>query len=188
MIRFCPVIDCGQPKTSCNTLATNDIKVLKSKYSTEQFRVKANVNVGIGAGDGIIISGTNTNYADILLDGMPTRGTDVWLGVSDGNGSNTAALDGILNVALVGPGVILQGRAKTAANINTDAKLLAILNGITNFARSAATVAGLLTINETTSLTARKSSTLSLAIISGDTVKGTLRVMAAGGEAMISNI
>lgn len=162
-------------------MATNDIKVIKNRYSTEKYRVKANVNLGIGGGDGIIISGTNTNYADILLDGMPTRGTDVWIGISDGNASNTAAVDGILDVAIVGPGSILTGRAKTAANINTDAKLLAILNDTTSFARSAATVAGLLTINETTNVTARKSSTQSIQILSGDITKGTLNVIVCGG-------
>lgn len=161
-------------------MAVNDLKVLKHAYSTEQFSVKTNVNLGIQAGDGIIL-GSNNGYVDILTDGMPTRGTDVWVGVSDSNASNSASVDGILNVILVGPGTILQGRAKTAANINTAAKLLAIQNFTTSFARSAATPAGLLTINETSGITAKKSSTQSIIIISGDIVKGTLRVANCGG-------
>lgn len=172
------VIDCGQPKILRNNLASNNVKVLKSKYSTEQFRTKANINVGIGAGDAIIIA--QTNYVDIMVDGGPTRGTNVWVGISDGNSSNTASLDGVLNVALVGPGVILQAQAKTPANINTDAKILAILNKTTSFARSASTVAGILTINETTGITAPGSSTASLFIISCDPVKGSMRVAYTG--------
>lgn len=112
---------------------------------------------------------------------MPSRGTDVWAGVSDSGGSNTASVDGLINVALVGSGTIIEGRAKTASNINTDAKLLAILFDTTSFARSASTAAGLLTINETTNVTARKSSTQSIQIINGDIVKGTLRVVCCGG-------
>ena len=170
-------------------MAANDLKILKNKYSTEQFRVKANVNLSIAPGDGIIVSSSNTNYVDLLTDGMPTRGTDVWVGVSESGGSNTSANDGLLNVGLVGSGTIIEGQAKTVANINTDAKLLAILNDTTSFARSAATVSGILTINETTNVTARKSSTQSIIIISGDIVKGSLRVASCGGNYItVSNI
>lgn len=160
-------------------MAANNVSILKSHgYSTEQFRTKANINVGIQAGDAIIVA--QTNYVDIMVDGGPTRGTNVFVGVSDGNSSNSATVDGVLNVALVGPGTILQASAKTPANISTDAKLLAILNKTTSFARSASTVAGILTINETTGITAPGSSTASLFIIGGDIQKGTLRVAYSG--------
>ncbi len=161
-------------------MASNDIKVIKSKYGVEQFRTEANVLVGAGAGDAYIVGGTGTNYAALMVNGGPTRGTDIFIGISESGASNTAALDGVVNIQLVGPGTILVGRATTAANINTDAKLLGILNDVTNFDRSAATVAGLLTIDETNT-TAAKSSTLSLVIISGDITKGTLRVAVQTG-------
>lgn len=171
------------------TMAANDIKALKRTYGSELFRTEANIKLGMGAGDAVIVAGTGTNYVDLLLDGMPTRGTDVFVGITDSgsaNVPNTASLDGRQIVVLVGSGTILQGRATTAANINTDAKLLGILNDVTNFDRSAATAAGLLTIDETNT-TAKKSSTLSLTIISGDIQKGTLRVAVSGGLFM-SNI
>lgn len=154
-------------------MAANDIKVLKSKYGTEQFRTEANVLLGMAAGDGMMVGGTGTNYATLVLDATPARGTNVFIGISENSSSATAAGDGVINVQLVGPGTILQAKAHTAANINTDAKLLAILNDCVTFSRSAATVAGILTINETG--TAGKSSTNPLVIISGDIVKGTLR-------------
>lgn len=172
-------------------MAANDLKLIKGSYGTELFRTKTNVNLGIGGGDGMIIDGTNTHYCNILADGMPTRGTDVFLGVSETDPRalpNTATADGTQSVNLVGMGSVIVGRAKTAANINTDAKLLLILNDTTSFARSAATAAGLLTINETTNITALKSSTQSLVIQSGDIQKGTLRVYVCGGAYMLSNI
>lgn len=160
-------------------MASNNLKVLKGgRYSTEQFRTKANINLGIAPGDALIVA--QTNYVDIMVDGGPTRGTDVFVGVSESASSNTAALDGVINVQLVGPGCILQGQAKTPANINTDAKILAILQKTTNFARSAATAAGILTINETTGLTAPGTSTKSLFIISCDPIKGSMRVAYTG--------
>lgn len=164
-------------------MAANDIKYLKGNYGSELFRTEANIKLGMAPGDAVIIAGTGTNYVDLLLDGMPTRGTDVFCGITDsgsGNIPNTAALDGRQVVRLVGPGAILEGRATTAANVNTDAKLLGMLNDVTNFDRSAATAAGLLTIDETNT-TAKKSSTLSLVIISGDIQKGTLRVAVQTG-------
>jgi hypothetical protein len=164
-------------------MAANDIKTLKSKYGSELFRTEANVKLGMAPGDAVIVAGSGTNYVDLLLDGMPTRGTDVFVGITKSGAANipnTAAANGVQIVELVGPGTILEGKATTAANVNTDAKLLGMLNDTTNFDRSAATAAGILTIDETNT-TAKKSSTLSLVIISGDINKGTLRVAVTGG-------
>lgn len=164
-------------------MAANDIKVLKSHYGTEQFRTEANIKLGMAPGDCVVVAGTGTNFVDLLLDGMPTRGTDIFVGVTKSdprNVANTASANGLQAVELVGAGTILQGRGVLASNTNTDAKLLLILNDVCNFNRSAATAAGLLTINTTTT-TAGKSSTLSLVIISGDVVKGTIRVAVQTG-------
>lgn len=161
-------------------MAAGDIRILKHGYTVQRFRTEANVKLGAAAGDAMIVAGTGTNYADLLLDGMPTRGTDVFIGVSHSGATNTAAADGVIDIELVGAGTILEGKATTAANINTDAKLLGILNDTTNFDRSAATAAGVLTIDETNT-TAKKSSTLSLVILDGDIVKGKLKVAVTGG-------
>ncbi len=165
-------------------MAANDLKVLKSKYGTEMFRTEANVLVGeMPGGDAAIVGGTGTNYAAIMVNGGPTRGTDIFIGVTESspnNRANTASVDGLQSIQLVGAGTCLQAKATTPGNINTDAKLLAILNDVTNFDRSAATLAGTLTIDETNT-TAAKSSTLSLTIVSGDIQKGTLRVYVNSG-------
>lgn len=164
-------------------MAANDIKFLKGGYGSELFRTETNIKLGMAPGDAVIVAGTGTNFVDLLLDGMPTRGTDVFAGITDSspnNVANTASVDGLQSVRLVGAGSCLQGKATTATNVNTDAKLKGILNDTTNFDRSAATAAGVLTIDETNT-TAKKSSTLSLVIISGDIQKGTLRVYVTGG-------
>lgn len=154
-------------------MATGDIKILVSHYGTQKFRTEANVTVGINEGDCVIKGGTGNNYAGLLLNGMPTQGTDVWLGVTRSTGTNTTALDGTILVELIGPGTILEGKANTVGNIDTDAKLLALLNDFVNFDRSTTGVAGVLTIDENEG---DAMGTLSLCILDGDIVKGTLRV------------
>lgn len=153
-------------------MAANDIKIIKSHYGVQRFLTEANVTVGILPGDGVIKGGTTNSYAGLLLDGMPTQGTDIWLGVTRSTGTNTTAADGVIDVELIGPGTIIEGRATTAANINTDALLLPLRNDYVNFDRTAATVAGVLTIDEDQGDT---QGTLSLMILEGDIVKGTLR-------------
>ena len=152
-------------------MATGDIKVIKSHYGVQRFRTEANVTVGILPGDGVIKGGTGSNYAGLLLDGMPTQGTDVWLGVTKTTGTNTTAVDGVIDVELIGTGTVIQAASSTPANINTDAKLLLLLNDYVNFDRSAATVAGILTIDEDQG---DAMGTLSLMILDADIVKGTI--------------
>lgn len=161
-------------------MAANNIRVTKGGFGVERFRTEANVKLGIAAGDAMMVAGTGTNYADLALDGTPTRGTDVFIGISHSAATNTAAADGVIDIELCGAGTCLEAKATSATNINTDAKLLAILNDTTNLDRSAATAAGVLTIDETNT-TAKKSSTLSFVIINGDIIKGTLKVYLTGG-------
>lgn len=168
-------------------MAANNVRILKHGYSVLRFRTEANVKLGIAAGDAMMVAGTGTNYADIVTDGKPTRGTDTFIGVSHNAATNTAAADGVIDIETVGPGTILEAKATSATNINTDAKLLAMLNDVTNFDRSAATAAGVLTIDETNT-TAAKSSTLSLVIIDGDIVKGLLRVAPCASILTASNL
>lgn len=154
-------------------MATNDVKILKSHYGVQRFRTEANVTVGILPGDCVIKGGTGSNYAGLLLDGMPTQGTDVWLGVTRSTGTNTAAVDGVIDVELIGTGTILEATANTPANVNTDALLLAVLNDFVNFDRSTTGIAGVLTVDENEGDTM---GTLSLCILDGDITTGRLRV------------
>jgi hypothetical protein len=168
-------------------MAANNVRIKKNPYGVMRFRTEANIKLGIAAGDAMMVAGTGTNYADIVTNGAPTRGTDTFIGVSHNAATNTASADGVIDIELVGPGTILEAKATTVTNINTDAKLLAMLNDVTNFDRSAATAAGTLTIDETNT-TAAKSSTLSLVIIDGDIIKGLLFVAPCASILTGSNI
>ncbi len=130
-------------------MAANDIRILKDGKTTQRVRTEANVTVGIREGDAIqIAAGTGTNYAALCLDGDPEQATDMFMGVSINAGTETASVNGVIDVEIATPGTIMEAKAHTVGNIDTDAKLLLLLNDVVSFGRSAATAAGVLTLNE----------------------------------------
>lgn len=129
-------------------MAAADLRVLKHGYTVERFRTEANVTLGIEAGDAVKIGGTGTNYVSLCLDGDPEQGTDIFVGITKSGATNTAAADGVVDVEMVGPGTVIEGKANTASNIATDANLLGILLDFVCFDRSAATAVGVITIDE----------------------------------------
>lgn len=159
-------------------MAKRDIQVRHSAYGTREWPMEANVDVGLGAGDVVKLGGTGTNFAVHIADGDPQQGTDIMLGVTKNGATNTATANGVINVELVGPGSILSGKATTTANINTAAKLLGVMGDFKTFDRSADTVAGVLTIDESLATDPNVSG---LFIIDGDIVKGTLEVLTVAG-------
>ena len=166
-------------------MAARDIKVRHSAYGTYEFLTEANVEVGLAEGDFVKRGGTGGNYAAIIADGDPEAGTDIVLGVTKNASSNTTAANGVVNVEIVGPGSIISGRATTAANINTAAKLLAIRSDFVAIDRSAATVAGVVTIDEDEG---DDPNVHGLFILDGDIVKGTLEVMIAAATIFGSTV
>lgn len=130
-------------------MAANDVKILKHGYTTQRFRTILNVELGIEAGDAMLgATQTGTNYASLCLTGDPEQGTDMFAGVSKSGSTATASVDGVIDIELVGPGTILEAKVTTPTNTNTDAKILALLNDFVCFDRSAATAAGVLTVDE----------------------------------------
>jgi hypothetical protein len=155
-------------------LAANNLRILKGGYTVRRFRTEANVKLGIASGDAVkAAQGTGTNYVDLVLDGDPEEATDMFLGITRSGSTNTAAADGVVDVEIVGPGTIIEGKANTAANVNTDAKLLGLLFDFVCFDRSAATAAGTITIDEDEGT---DTDVHGLTILDGDIVKGTLLV------------
>ena len=131
-------------------MAINDVRILKGGATVQRFRTEANVTVGMQAGDAIKGAiGTGTNYVGICLNGDPLQETDVFIGVSKSAGTETTAADGVIDVEIITAGrTVLEAKANTTTNVNTDAKLLGILFDQVAFDRSADTAAGVLTVDE----------------------------------------
>jgi hypothetical protein len=130
-------------------MAANDIRILKHGLTVQRFRTEANVTVGMREGDAIKGAiGTGTNYVGVCLTGDPEQATDMFFGVSKNGGTETASADGVIDVELVAPGTVMECKATTVANVDTDAKILGIVLDHVAFDRSAATAAGVLTVDE----------------------------------------
>lgn len=157
-------------------MAANNLRVLGGGLGVREFPTEANIKLGVVAGDAMKVAGTGTNYADLVLDGDPEAGTDIFVGITTTDSTNTAAADGVVNIEIVGPGTIVEGKATTVANIDTATKLKAIIFDYVAFDRSAATAAGIITIDEDEGT---DPNVHGLFIIDGDIVKGTLNVFCA---------
>ena len=130
-------------------MAANNIRILKGGKTVVRVRTEANVTVGIREGDAIKCAiGTGTNYAGVCLTGDPEQATDMFMGVSKSAGTETASADGVIDVEIAVPGTVMECLGTTVANLNTDALLLGLLFDHVAFDRSAATAAGVLTLDE----------------------------------------
>jgi hypothetical protein len=130
-------------------MAANNVRVLKHGMTVQRFRTILNVELGIEAGDAVLVGKqTGANYVSLALDGDPEQGTDIFGGVTKSGSTATATADGVIDVELCVPGTIMECKANTPANIATDANLLGVLLDYVCFDRSAATAAGTLTLDE----------------------------------------
>lgn len=114
---------------------------------------------------------TNTNTAVVLTDTKPRVATDEFLGVAtkDAEVSGVTVTAHTTFFAAIIPNITrIRGRAKTAANVDTDAELLLILNDLVDFDLTASTY----TIDDTAA-----SNASGLQVIDGNTAKSTLDVI-----------
>ncbi len=112
----------------------------------------------------------NVNTVVVLTDGKPTVGTDEFIGIAAKDASGTGTLVAHTTAVTVPiPHVTkIRGRAKTAANVDTDAELLAILGDFVLFDLTSAVY----TIDDTAA-----ADTAGLQIVDGNTAKSTLDVV-----------
>lgn len=107
-----------------------DVTIIEPKdVSVRKFRVEAGAANSIAPGKPVKIAGTGLNYVDLLATGDPEVGTDRMVGIAVSTSTDTAAADGVVDVAMVQPGVtVMRSKVTTSTDMDTDAKLLAILN------------------------------------------------------------
>lgn len=91
------------------------------------YRTEANATA-ILAGEPVKIGGTNLSYVIPTADNEPIISAPTFVGIAQSNSTQTAALDGTVQVLPVVPGLIYACKANSAAAFNTDAEILALLN------------------------------------------------------------
>lgn len=157
-------------------MAKHDLRVVGMSYNKE-YKVAAAataINAGepVNAG-GALTSGANaSNTAVVLTDGKPLIGTDNFAGIASADGTHTASVAGVVSVAKMIPTFTeIWGAAKSAAAIDTEAELLAILLDAVLFDLTTGTY----TIDQ-----AAASNAAGLTIVDGNTAKGELGVTVDG--------
>lgn len=155
----------------------NDFQPLSSWGQTVSFR-RDDRNTGAPAetatvkvGEVVREGGAGRNFAVKILNGEPS-GTSIsttLLGIVRAESTETATADGRVEVTTATPGSIWRGKGTTAANFNTDALLLGLLNDVVNFD----VASGAITIDEDVG---SDQMAFCLKIVDGDTARGTLDV------------
>jgi hypothetical protein len=113
-------------------MAENDIKIIAYPGQTMKFpaedRTVSTQSYTMKPGEPVKMAGTGNNFAYLLATGDPEIGTDNLLGIVAKESTETATVDGYIEVQLVIPGLtVMEGKATTSTNINTQAKLDALI-------------------------------------------------------------
>jgi len=165
---------------------TVKLKVEDRTTSTHIATIKPGEIVEKGASGAGAASG---NFAVLALgDNLGDDGTDLLLGICKEESDETSTVDGHGVFYLLGLGVRLRGRATTVANIDTTAKLDALvldnvtMDGIT--AATSSTTTTPYTIDENDGDDPNVSA---FQILTGDIVEGLLEVRVVAATCMLGN-
>ncbi len=158
-------------------MSRGDIQVIGVSAGAHPFRVAASATRGY-AGEPInslaarTAGAADVNTVVVLTDAKPVIGTDNFIGIAEKNmkvDSTGTVVAQKLGVVVPIPNVTrMRGKAKTAANVDTDAELLAILHDEVLFDLTS----GVYTIDDTAA-----ANTSGLEIVDGIPSKGTLDVV-----------
>lgn len=154
-------------------MSARDLRVVGPSFNKE-FRVAAAataINVGepVNTLAALTSGAASVNTAVVLTDGKPVIGTDNFLGIAASAGTHTSGAAGRVAVSRPYPSITeIWGKAKSAAAIDTDAELLAILFDAVLFDLTSSVY----TIDQ-----AAAANTSGLTIIDGNIAKGELGVI-----------
>ena len=150
---------------------------LKGASHAEEFRVAASATRAY-VGEPVNFAGTYTsgvasvNVVVVLTDAKPVIGTDNFVGIFAGNmavnSSGTVTAQKIMVDVPIPMFTYIRGKAKTVANIDTDAELLGVMWDLVLFDLTSSTY----TIDETAA-----ADTSGLIVRNGNIVKGLLDVV-----------
>jgi hypothetical protein len=163
-------------------MARGDIKILNgsgaANVPTATFKTEANATA-ILAGEPLKLKSAGSPYAIPCADADLTVGTDtVFLGVAKTDSTQTASADGEVEVYLPLPGVIYEMKATTAANVDTQAEIDALLMDRVTLDLAD----GVYTLDENDGDNAANA----FYIIGGDPVSGRLKFMIRHGATYLS--
>jgi len=117
-------------------MAKGDLKVVGGaavtpvyKFASED-RTTSTHNATTKPGEPVEAGGTGNNFALLLIDGDPNQtSSNRFIGLAHNESTETSSADGYVDVEICIPMLtIIEGKATTATNVNTQAKFDAIQN------------------------------------------------------------
>lgn len=134
-----------------------------SNVPTWRYRVAAG-STTINAGEPVKLTVAAGAYVVRSADAEPVTGTPTFVGFAASTSTQTAGVDGVVDVYLPNPNVVFRGNAKSAAAIDTDAELIGLLNNRVQLDLTS----GVFTVDESTA----DASTNGILIVGGDILTG----------------
>lgn len=150
-------------------MSLGDIKIVKvgglSNVPTYRFKVQAGATT-INAGEPVKVATAGAQYVVKSADAEPVTGTPTFVGIAASTSTQTASVDGYVDVYKPIQGVVFRASAKTKSNIATQSAVDTLKNR-----RSLLDLtSGVFTVDESQA----DASTNGIVIVDGDPVKGTL--------------
>jgi len=113
-------------------MAKFDVKVVEPKgASTRQYQVQDRTSSSetdtVKAGEPVKLAAAGSPYVIPLATGDPEIGTDLFVGIAAGESTETSSADGTVDVIEITPNTILEAKATTSTNVNTQAKIDALV-------------------------------------------------------------
>jgi hypothetical protein len=109
-------------------MSINDIRIKDvggiSNLPTETWQVAASATI-ILPGEPVKITTAGAKYVSKLADTEPTTTVKI-LGIAKSTSTNTASVDGLVEVYLIDSRVVLALAAKSSSAVDTDAEILAL--------------------------------------------------------------
>jgi hypothetical protein len=161
-------------------MAKGDVRVIANgglqappagKYRTEA------AATAIYTGEPVKVGGTGTNYVIPSADAEPVTSAPTFVGIAASDSEHTASADGDIDIILATPLVMFEAKAKSAAAVDTQAEINALLNDLVAFDLTSSTY----TVD-----TASAASTNGLIITGGNTVLGTVYFRVRSGATVFA--
>jgi hypothetical protein len=150
-------------------MSLGDITLVKAggleNIPTYRFRVQAGATT-INAGEPVKVATAGAQYVVRSATSEPVTGTPTFVGIAATTSTQTASVDGFVEVYKPIQGVVFRASAKTKANINT----VALVDVLRNRRTLLDLTSGVYTVAEATA----DSGTNGIVIVDGDPVAGTL--------------
>jgi hypothetical protein len=94
---------------------------------TVEDRTTSSLTVTIKPGEMVKQASDGANYVVPILTGDPEIGTDIVMGIAATVSTETSSADGYVDVYMITPETLLEAKATTAANVDTQAEIDALM-------------------------------------------------------------